>query len=230
MEEQARSRRPARGVFITFEGIEGTGKTTQMARTEKALEIRGVHVMCTREPGGTRIGERIREVLLAREHGDMAPVAELFLYEACRAQLVRESLREQLRRGGVVLCDRFADATVAYQGFGRGLDLSLIETLNHAAMDGIEPDLTLLLDCPVEEGLARVSRRLGNGTEGNHGSGMDRLESETRSFHERVRQGYLKIASSNPHRVRVVDARGDVDRVHEGILALVVRLLEERIP
>jgi len=227
MEEEAGSRGSARGVFITFEGIEGTGKTTQMIRTEGALQGRGHCVMRTREPGGTRIGERIREVLLAREHGDMAPVTELFLYEACRAQLVRESIRAQLRQGGVVLCDRFSDATVAYQGFGRGLDLGLIETLNRTATDGIEPDLTLLLDCPVEQGLARVHHSLGAGTDGRHLE-MDRLEIETRSFHERVRQGYLEIASGNPHRVRVVDARGDVDRVHEEILGHVVRLLQER--
>ncbi len=227
MEKHEGEHRPGRGVFITFEGIEGSGKTTQMSRVENAVVKIGRPVFRTREPGGTRIGERIREVLLAPEHGSMAPMTELLLYEACRAQLVTEAVRAELQRGSVILCDRFSDATVAYQGHGRGLDLDLIETLNRMAMGGTEPDLTLLLDCPVEQGLERVRGRLGGG-EGNGPAALDRLESEDILFHERVRKGYLAIAAGSPDRVRVVDSLQDEDYVYEEIMRHVSRLLRER--
>lgn len=222
------ARGKGRGVFITFEGIEGCGKTTQMRRAEASLRQGGHPVFLTREPGGTRIGERIREVLLAPEHGSMAPLTELLLYEACRAQIVTELIRPELARRSVVLCDRFSDATVAYQGYGRALDLELIDSLNRTAVGGTEPDLTLLLDCPVELGLARVRGRLGTGAGGGPG-GLDRLESEATAFHQRVRDGYLAIAARDPGRVRVLDARRDADAVHEESMLHISRLLRERV-
>ncbi len=215
----------SRGVFITFEGIEGTGKTTQMERVESELQEQGHPVFRTREPGGTRIGEDVRGILLDAGNHDMASLTELLLYEACRAQLVHQRIRPALQGAAVILCDRFADATVAYQGYGRGLDQDLIATLNRMAMDGTEPDLTLLLDCPVDLGLQRVRGRLGSGTGPD---GLDRLEAEDRAFHERVRQGYLTIAAENPDRVRVVDTVQDPDSVHGEIMGHISRLLSER--
>jgi len=213
------------GVFITFEGIEGTGKSTQMARVERALAETGREVLRTREPGGTRIGEDVRGILLCPENRSMAPLCELLLYEACRAQLVQETIRPALARGAVVLCDRFADATMAYQGYGRGIDRTLVAALNRTAMDGTEPDLTLLLDCPVELGLERVCGRLADGP----GPGrLDRLEAEDLAFHGRVRRGYLAIAEESPERVRVVDGARDAETVHREILGHISRLLAER--
>jgi len=224
-EEEHRS---GRGVLITFEGVEGAGKTTQMRRAESSLRRAGHAVFVTREPGGTRIGERVRELLLAPEHRNMSPVTELMLYEACRAQIVAEIIRPQLERGSVVLCDRFSDATVAYQGHGRGLDLDLIAALNRTAVGDAEPDLTLILDCPVAEGLARVRGRLGDGADGRP-AGLDRLESEALAFHERVRSGYLAIAAGAPARVRVLDTRREPDAVHEEIMVHISRLLRARV-
>lgn len=212
------------GLFITFEGVEGAGKTTQMDRVEARLKSAGLPVFRTREPGGTAIGERIRSVLLASENSGMDPLTELFLIEAARAQLVRERLRPEIEAGNVVLCDRFTDATLAYQGYGRGMDLALIERLNDTATAGLRPDLTLLLDCPVETGFERIRRRSAGTT---WGSGPDRMESESRGFHERVRQGYLLLAAASPDRVRVVDSTGDVEEV-EGKVFEHVRMLIER--
>jgi len=214
-----------RGVFITFEGIEGSGKTTQMKRVENDLQKEGVPVVRTREPGGTRIGEGVRGILLDPENHEMASLSELLLYEACRTQLVHQVIRPGLRRAAVILCDRFADATVAYQGYGRGLDLDRIAVLNRMAMDGAEPDLTLLLDCPVDLGLHRVRGRLGDAAGPET---LDRLEAEDLAFHERVRQGYLTLAQENPDRFRVVNTVRDADAVHREILGHVSGLLAER--
>jgi dTMP kinase len=227
MVERGRETGPSAGLFITFEGAEGTGKTTQIARVANSLENRGLPVFRTREPGGTRIGERIREILLATEHGNMVSMTELFLYEACRAQLVVESIRKELVRGCIVLCDRFSDATMAYQGYGRGLDRDLIGTLNRIAVDGTDPDLTLLLDCPAEQGLERVRGRI-EGRQGKEPSGPDRLEAEELAFHERVRNGYLAIAAGNPARIRVVDTCRGEDSVHEEVMVHISRLLSDR--
>jgi dTMP kinase len=216
-----------RGAFVTFEGIEGSGKTTQMGLAAERLAADGYPVVRTREPGGTRIGEQVRSVLLSREHGNMSPLAELFLYEACRAQLISEVVRPELKKGSLVLCDRFFDATTAYQGFGRGLDLEFIQRLNHAAGHGIEPDLTILLDLPVDKGLERIRSRYRDRENPVGPNDPDRMETEDPVFHEKIRQGYLRLAEKHGHRIRVVDASGGVETVHARVMSSLSRALQE---
>ena len=230
------------GLFITFEGVEGAGKTTQMDLAEARLRGRGARVFRTREPGGTPIGERIRNVLLSPESRGMDFMTELLLIEACRAQLVREHLRPELEGGSIVLCDRFTDATLAYQGYGRGMDIGLIVKLNEIATEGLCPDLTILLDCPVGVGIERIRGRCSglsacaaqaderNGKKGPvcvpRTGGPDRLESEERGFHERVRSGYLELAGKSGGRIQVVDSTGDVDAVQGSIFAHLLAAME----
>ena len=218
----------SRGLFITFEGIEGSGKTTHMGLTAEKLASEGRPVFRTREPGGTRIGEKIRSVLLSPDHGNMSPVTELLLYEACRAQLIAEQVRPELEKGSLVLCDRYFDATTAYQGFGRGLDLDLVEGLNRIAGQGIEPDLTILLDCTVEQGLERIRGRYRNEPKGSCSGAPDRMESEDKAFHERIRQGYLRLAEKYGQRIRLVDASGDLETVHARVMDCLGKALEGR--
>lgn len=196
------------GFFITFEGGEGVGKTTQIEVLSARLEAQGHEVVCMREPGGTRVGDRVRAVLLDTANAGMDPWAEVFLYEACRAQLVRERIVPALERGAVVLCDRFTDSTLAYQGYGRGLDLEALRTLNARATDGLAPHATVVLDLPCEEGIERATRH-----------GADRLESEDGGFHARVKEGFLAQAASEPERVCVVDASGSIHEVAIAVLA-----------
>ncbi len=215
-------------MFVTFEGIEGSGKSTQMGLAAEGLESRGYPVVQTREPGGTRIGEQVRAVLLSPEHGNMSPVAELFLYEACRAQLIAERVRPELEAGNLVLCDRYFDATTAYQGYGRGLDLDLIERLNDAAGQGITPDLTILLDCAVGKGFERIqSRYRDRAGQGGRGA-PDRMEKEDRAFHERIRKGYLALAEMHGDRIRVVDASGGVEEVHGKVMDCLYQALKQQ--
>jgi len=204
-------------VFITFEGIEGCGKTTQVERLAGALDERRVPHVVTREPGGTRLGGYIRRMLLDRDHGEMEGLTELLLYAADRAQHVAEVIQPALASGRWVVCDRFADATTAYQGYGRGQDLDLVYRLNLVATQGIWPDLTLLLDCPVELGLERARRRI---LDGASPEGEDRFERQVHAFHLRVREGYLRLAEEDGARIKVVDATLDPDRVHDEILNL----------
>ncbi|MFZ1946683.1 MAG: dTMP kinase [bacterium] len=192
----------ARGRFITLEGIEGSGKSTQAALLRDFLAGRGYDVVVTREPGGSPIAEKIREILLDPRNLKMVPLAELFLYEASRTQHVAEVIRPALEAGRWVLCDRFFDASTAYQGNARGLGIEMVAELNLVATSGLVPDLTLVLDLPVEVGLKRLGRS------------PDRIESETLDFHERVRQGYLEIARCDPSRIKVVDASGTIDDIH----------------
>ena len=187
------------GRFLTFEGIEGSGKSTQLGLLLVRLRADGWPVREAREPGGTDLGERIRRLLLARELGFMTAEAELFLYLASRAQLTRAVIRPALARGEVVVCDRYADSTLAYQGYGRRLDLGRVRDLNRLATGRLSPDLTVLLDLPVDEGLARLEPR-GGGTQ-------DRIEAEDPAFHRRVRAGYLDAAAAEPARFLVLDAR-----------------------
>lgn len=195
------------GLFITFEGGEGSGKTRQLKALLAHLRSAGRDVVETRDPGGTPIGKQIRGLLLDREHGGMAPAAELLLYEASRAQLVHEVIRPALLRGRIVLCDRFTDSTVAYQGYGRGLDLTLIARLNALAAEGLRPDLTFLLDLDPAVGLARAAQRVTERQERH-----DRIEEEVLAFHQRVRGGYRIIAAAESGRVVVLDAsRGMVE-------------------
>jgi len=193
------------GFFITFEGGEGSGKTTQLHALLTHLRSTGRGAVETRDPGGTPIGKRIRALLLDPAcGGGMAPTAELLLYEASRAQLVREVIRPALAAGRIVLCDRFTDSTVAYQGYGRGLDLTLIGRLNALATEGLCPHLTFLLDLDPAEGLLRAGRRMTERQEER-----DRIEGEVLAFHQRVRTGYRAIAAAETGRVIVLDgARG----------------------
>ena len=200
--------------FITFDGIEGCGKTTQIRLAEVWLRERGVSVLATAEPGGTPLGRKIREILLNRGSWAIGAEAELLLFAAARAQHVREAILPALEKGEWVLCDRFADATLAYQGFGRGLDAGFIRTLNAFSGQGLEPERTLLFDLPVEVGLARAKKRA---------SGLmpevaeDRFEQEERAFHGRIREGYLALAAAEPERFRIIDGAGSVETVQREV-------------
>lgn len=191
------------GRFITFEGGEGAGKSTMIERTQRWLTERGHRVVTTREPGGTDLSEKIRDIVLNRENTGLCPIAELLLVFASRAQHLHELIRPALDRGETVLCDRFTDASWAYQGGGRGLSADMIATLENAVHGDLQPDLTILLDLPVETGLQRMSNR-GN---------ADRIEQESRAFFERVRQTYLNRASAEPGRFVVIDASQDENSV-----------------
>lgn len=208
-------------MFITFEGIEGCGKTTQVDRLVKALEARNVPLVRTFEPGGTDAGGRIRRILLDRGSHDLVPMAELFLYEADRAQHVAQVIRPALGRGAWVICDRFSDATVVYQGVARGQDPELIARLNQAATGGIGPARTFLLDCPVETGLARAIRR----NQRLRDAEQDRFEREELHFHRTVRQGYLALAQKEPERFVVIDAARHADEVEKEIFGHVASWL-----
>jgi dTMP kinase len=200
------------GLFITFEGGEGSGKTTQLRPLLAYLRSVGRDVVETRDPGGTSIGKQIRALLLDRDNTRMAPATELLLYEASRAQLVQEIIRPALAAGRVVLCDRFTDSTVAYQGYGRGLDLHCIARLNALATDGLRPDLTFLLDLDPAVGLLRATQR---GAECQ--AQRDRIEGEVLAFHQRVRTGYQTIAAAEPRRVIVLDASGGTAEIEARI-------------
>jgi dTMP kinase len=204
-------------LFITFEGPEGCGKTTQVARLVEWLKTAGYDAIATREPGGTSIGDQVRAILHAPDNRSMQPSAELLLYCASRAQLVSDVIRPHLDRGGVVVSDRYADSSLAYQGYGRGIDLTALRTILDFATGGLRPDLTLLLDVDVEEGL---QRRRGSGGEWN------RLDQETIGFHCRVREGYLALARAEPGRWVLIDAARSVDEVQQEIWAVVERRLK----
>ena len=207
-----------RGTFITFEGIEGCGKTTQLRLLARGLEERGVEVMITREPGGTELGERIRDLLLDPRLAPAA-VGELFLLEAARSQVVASVIAPALKAGKLVLCDRFADSSVAYQGGARGIDRTVVERLNALACAGLVPDRTLVFDLEVDLALARARSRLSTTAENR------RFEDEVITFHEAVAAAYRELALREPHRVVLVDARGTVEEVQARTLAAVGDLL-----
>jgi len=189
--------------FITFEGGDGSGKTTQLKALESHLTASGKSCLSTREPGGTSLGELIRQVLLEVGKQPITSPTELFLYLTDRAQHIHEVIIPALEQGKIVLCDRHTDSTLAYQGYGRGIDLGLLRSLNDIASQGIKPDLTLLFDCPVEIGLSRTAQRQSQTASGRN---EDRFEREKIEFHERVRAGYLELARAEPHRFRIIDA------------------------
>ena len=205
-----------KGVFISFEGIEGTGKSTQAKLLEEYLREKGHRVIQTMEPGGTRISLKIRELLLSPDSKEMDHVTELLLYNAARVQHIKEVIKPALERGEIVITDRFSDSTVAYQGFARGLDLKLIDSLDVIATNKLRPDITLLLDIDVETGLAR-NKALNKG---------DRLELEDLSFHERVRKGFIEIAAGEPVRIKVVDCSERLEVVHQKVVKIILELLE----
>jgi dTMP kinase len=205
--------------FVTFEGGDGTGKTTQIRALENYLTQRGRACLVTREPGDNSLGKLIRQILLEVGEHEVAPSTELFLYLADRAQHVNELIRPALAAGKIVLCDRFTDSTLAYQGYGRGIDLKLLQQLNDLADAGVRPDLTFLLDCPVALGLSRTSQRQSEAGQPRE----DRFEREKVEFHEKIRAGFLEMARAEPSRFRVIDAAQSVEEVWRDIQSIVER-------
>jgi dTMP kinase len=199
-------------MFITFEGSEGTGKTSQLAALVDFLQQQGYEVLTPREPGGTPIGEQVRAVLFDLGNTDMQARTEVLLFQASRAQLVDEVIRPYLEQGGIVISDRYADSTLAYQGYGRQVNLAQLRALIDFATGGLKPDLTILLDVPVEEGLQRRAR----------GGSLNRLDVLELEFYNRVRQGYLQMACQEPERWAVVDASQDWEKVQVQIRRLVL--------
>ena len=209
-----------KGKFITLEGIEGSGKSTQIALLAKYLQSLGMPLVLTREPGGTSIGDEVRKILLDPANTTLDPTAELLLYAASRAQHLKEIIMPHLEKG-VVLCDRFADATLAYQGYGRGLDIDLIRRLDTIVCTGLRPDLTILLDIDAATGVERARGR-------NNSRGLARearFENEAIAFHERVRQGYLTLARAEPDRIRIVEASRPMDAIQAEIRKIVAKEL-----
>lgn len=207
--------------FITFEGGDGSGKTTQLREVERHLYELNRSCVLTREPGGTALGKMLRKVLLEVGDEEIAESTELFLYLADRAQHVKQIIAPALSAGKIVLCDRFSDSTLAYQGYGRGIDLDWLRGLNDTATQGLRPDLSFLFDCPVEVGLARASQRSTQSQAGRPRE--DRFEREKIEFHERVRQGFLALARAEPKRFRVIDASRPVTDVAKQIRAIIDR-------
>ena len=212
-----------RGRFITFEGPDGAGKTTQMRMLGKRLEATGRDVVYSREPGGTRISEEIRRLLLDPAYTEIVDRTEALLYAAARAQHVEELIRPAMAARKMVLCDRFIDSTVAYQGYGRGIKVKFLKELNNMAVAGITPDLTIILDLDPVEGLNRINDKRAVIS----GKGKDRIEMENIDFHKRVRKGFHKLAAADPVGCKMVDAVGDRDEVHENIWRLVKEVLEQ---
>jgi dTMP kinase len=210
------------GVFITFEGVDGSGKSTQLRMLASELRLRGREVVATREPGGTPLGGRLRDVLLDAEE-QVDPLAELLIFAADRAQHVRALVRPAVESGRVVLSDRYADATVAYQGAGRGFTDEVIAQVVSLATGGLKPDLTLIFDLTIEASRQRAQER--HHSDDKH----DRLDAEDAAFHARVRDAYLKIAASEPERVRVVDAGGSIQETHSQVMRLVMPFIESKV-
>lgn len=211
------------GLFITFEGIEGCGKTTQIRLLEDFLKLRGNDTVLTREPGGTNIGDQIRKILLSVENRSMFPVTELFLYAAARSQHVEEVINPALRDGKIVLCDRFADATTAYQGAARKIERDYLAQVHKIATGGLKPDITILLDLDAQTGLRRAWER--NERERLTGK-EDRFEQEAIDFHERVRAGYLEIAREEPFRVKIINALEPIESLHQRIVQEVMKIVK----
>jgi dTMP kinase len=197
-------------MFITLEGIEGSGKTSQIDRLAAFFNDRGMEWVTTRQPGGTAIGESIRSILLNPENDTLSPMTELLLYLADRAQHINEVIRPALAAGKTILCDRYFDATVVYQGFARGLSVELLLELHRILFDNLKPDVTLLLDLDPQQGLERAWQQLNSG---QRAGGESRFEYEALAFHEKVRAGYLELAKREPQRFRIIDAGRSADHV-----------------
>ena len=201
-------------LFVTFEGPEGSGKTTQIALLSKYLEEKSYPVLATREPGGTSIGDQIRAILLDPQNTEMLPASEALLFSAARAQIVNQVIRPHLAQGDIVLCDRYADSTLAYQGYGHGLKLEMLHIITALATEGLKPDLTIYLDIDIEEGLRRkLAAHKASREEWN------RLDRQETAFHCRVREGYLQMAASEPDRWLVIDATQPVESIQASIRA-----------
>ena len=208
-----------RGKFITFEGIDGSGKSTQLRLLTGDLRLGGHDVLTTREPGGTPLGRRLREAFLETEE-NVAPLAELLLFAADRAQHVNFLVRPALKEGKIVISDRYSDATAAYQGAGRGFPEETINQIIELATEGLKPDLTLFFDVTTETAISRMNSREETIEKKN------RMDAETREFYERVRRAYLKIAENEPDRFRIIDANGPVEEIHARVLEIVTEFLE----
>jgi len=208
-------------MFLTLEGIEGSGKTTQINNICRFLENKGHNCVITREPGGTKIGRKIRSILLDPENKGMEPMAELLLYFSDRVEHVKKLIKPALAEGKTVICDRYFDATLVYQGYARGLDIKLITQLHELVLEGLKPDITLLLDLSPETGLSRAWEQIGNGSRSGDET---RFEKEALSFHEKIRGGYLELARLEPQRFRVIDASQEKNKVQmdiEKVLSLI---------
>ena len=203
-------------MFITFEGPEGSGKTSQLPALATYLEGLGYKVVCTREPGGTAISDQIREVLTSMKNQELHPRTEILLFLAARAQLVEQVIKPALEVGKIVLCDRYGDSTLAYQGYGHGLDLKILKQMLEFATDHLTPDLTLLLDLEVEDGLARKKK----------GAEWNRLDAYALAFHKRVREGYQQLIAEEPKRWVTVDATQDIDTVQAALRKTILKKLK----
>lgn len=201
-----------KGLFITFEGIEGCGKSTQAQRLFNWLEKQGYDCVLSKEPGGTKICERIREILLDKENNSLSETSEFFLYLADRAEHIRAVIRPALEKGKIVISDRFSDSTLAYQSAGRGIPGEIVKNINTIATGGLIPDITIVIDVPPEVGLARLKKK-------------DRIEEEVEDFHKRIRAEYLNISREEPDRVKVVDGTEPVEKVEEKVREIIIPLL-----
>ena len=205
----------SKGIFITMEGPDGSGKTTQIERLKAYLEEKGYDVLITREPGGTRISEAVRGIILNKDFTEMDPVTEMLLYASARAQLVAEKIAPAIESGKAVISDRFVDSSVVYQGIARKLGIDTVYEVNRSAIKGYEPDITFLLDLPAEVGIARKKNQ----------AELDRMENETLEFHKMVADGYRQLAARNPERIKTIDATLPIDEIYDIIKGDVEKLL-----
>lgn len=205
-----------KGLFITTEGTDGSGKTTQIKLLESYLKDKGFEVVVTREPGGTSIGEKIRSIILDPDNAEMSYITEMMLYASARAQLVGELIKPSLARGMVVICDRFIDSSYVYQGFGRNIDLEVIEKVNSIALDGIMPDVTLFFD--IDPGIA-LARRIKS-------TGADRIEQEKMDFHRKVYEGYKKLVTKYPDRIKAVESNRSIEEIFLDVKDIIDKILE----
>ena len=210
-----------KGTLITFEGIDGSGKTTQAQRTVKHLKRKGFDVIWLREPGGEKASESIRKILLNKDHASMDPLTELLLYEASRAQLTQKVIFPALKKGKIVICDRYSDSSLAYQGYGRGLNKKWVEFLNKISTSGLTPHLTILVDVPVELALKRKARMRKHLKKDK-----DRIEKEKKSFYQKVRKGYLELAKQNKKRYVVINGKEGIDQTWQKVKEKIDKFLK----